>query len=124
MKKSTVRKGVDEIAKSMGVPEYAAVRILELFTQPIDGGGYGVTKQLKDKKCVHMLLLMMLSSETCQVGDISLLVKDMKMEVAAASDLMRQAGVTVKKSKLKGGDILGVELKVPVVFPGVKRGRG
>ncbi|GMH47972.1 hypothetical protein TrVE_jg9877 [Triparma verrucosa] len=124
MKKNTVRKSVEEVALGMGVPEYAASRILELFTQPLDGGGYGVMKQLKDKKCVHMLLLMMMSSEGCQVGNIKPLVKDMKMEVGAAMELLRQAGCTVKKGKVNGEDVLGVELKVPVVFPGVKRGRG
>ena len=66
--------------------------------------------------------LTAMGGKDMKVGDVTAFVKELKIEMKNASELLRQAGCIMKKGK--GADSgTGVELRVPLVFPGPKRGR-
>ena len=120
------QKDASDLAKAMNMPEYACARLLELFAVPRPGGGHAVTKQLKDKRCAYMLVLYVLAAggEDVKVSDVAPFAADMKLEAGKAGEMLRQAGFIVKKGKGGGRQTVGTELKVPLVFPNIKRGRG
>jgi hypothetical protein len=67
---------------------------------------------------ILLLYLIAAGGEKCKVGTMGDMFTGLKIEYKAGSELLRQAGVVCKK----GGGV-GAQLKVPVVFPGPKRGK-
>jgi DNA-directed RNA polymerase I subunit RPA49 len=115
------RKTPEEFGKAVGIPEVAVVQILKLFSTEGTSGGYGFTKQLEDKRMLWMMLLFILGAggKKCKVADIGGLLSDLHVDVKVAGELLRQAGCVAKK----GAGGVSAELKVPLVFPGPKRGK-
>ena len=111
----------EEAAKFFGIPKEVADRLLEIFATPMehcaDGRtGFAFTKQLKDKRTVHALLLyMMAHGETMMVSSMQPFLNDMELNLKLASKLLIEAGCTVRKNA-EGNDI-SVALPVPLQFP-------
>mmetsp|Transcript_24021 Transcript_24021/g.56034 ORF Transcript_24021/g.56034 Transcript_24021/m.56034 type:complete len:198 (+) Transcript_24021:195-788(+) len=113
------------IARDVEVPVDVTKRFLESFTTLVTGEGgmpgYAFSKQNKDKILVHILLLFIISQgRKMKVGNIKPIVDEMKIVMTDATNLLREAGVTVQKA----GDTVSAGLTVPLKFPLPKsRGR-
>jgi len=112
----------EQIAKFVSIPEVICSRFLELFGSPTSEqgrDGFSITKQLKDKRTIHLLILYVLShGKSMKVGSINSLCQDIKMEVTEAARLLVQAGFKCKKSSSSG--TISTSLVVPLTFPRVK----
>lgn len=114
---------IDDCISGLNVPHEMGVRIIELFTSPMDGkeGGYIASKQQKSKLDAYVLILYVIASgKEMKVTSINQLCKDMKTDVKDATLVLREAGFVVKKNGV--GDF-GAALSVPLKFPGPKRGK-
>lgn len=111
-----------QIAKSVGIPDVVCSRFLSLFATPTNErgrDGFSITKQLKDKRTIHLLILYVLShGKAMKVGSINSLCQDIKLEVTDAARLLLQAGFKCKKNSSNG--IISTSLSVPLTFPKVK----
>ena len=115
------KKTAEEFSEMTNIPDVVVVQLLKVFATKKERG-YGFSKTLEDKRKLWILLLFVLGAggKKCKCGDMSALLGEMSLDVKTASELLKQAGVTVKKGK----DSVSAELKVPLVFPGPKRGGG
>ena len=124
-RRGTIEGGsMDDCITALHVPHEVGVRLIELFTSPmeVNDGGYAASKQQKSKLISHLLVLYVIASgKEMKVPSMNQLCKDMKLDDKEASLVLREAGFVVKKSG--GGDIC-VSLSVPLKFPPPKRGRG
>jgi len=106
------------MAKYIGLPVDACTTFLALYTTPShDRGkaGYAVTKQLKDKRVLHILVMYLLAhGRGMKVASIESLCDDLRIGVKEAGSLYRMAGCKMKKGK---GGSTSVSLSVPLVFP-------
>ena len=124
-RRGTIEGGsMDDCITALHVPHEVGVRLIELFTSPmeVNDGGYAASKQQKSKLISHLLVLYVIASgKEMKVPSMNQLCKDMKLDDKEASLVLREAGFVVTKSR--GGDIC-VSLSVPLKFPPPKRGRG
>lgn len=117
---------IDDCITALHVPHEVGVRLIELFTSPMDGneksrGGYMASKQQKSKLTAHILILYVIASgKEMKVSSINQLCKDLKLDGKEASLVLREAGFVVKKS---GAGDMGASLSVPLKFPPPKRGK-
>jgi hypothetical protein len=113
-----------ELAKFMKIPPDVCNRFLQLFLAPtqIHGmSGYAVTKQLKDKCIVHILILYLIAhGRDMKVASINKLCEDIKVEIRDAITIVREAGFKSAKDNL---GCVSVSLTVPLEFPPPKRSK-
>ena len=113
----------EELAKKFAISKEMAPRFLELFATPTDERGregFSFTKQLKDKRIVHLLILYLLAhGRNMKVPAIDVFCEDLQIELNVAGALLREAGCEVKKGKSG----MSVSLKTPLTFPPPKRGK-
>lgn len=113
----------EDLAKKFGVSNDLSPRFLELFAVPTnDGGkaGFAMSKQHKDKRLVHMLILYVLAhGRSMKVASIDAFCEDLQMETPDAAKLLREAGFHAKKTR-SGTSVF---LTCPVEFPGPRRGK-
>jgi len=106
------------MAKYIGLPVEVCTTFLNIYTTPShDRGkaGYAVTKQLKDKRVLHILVMYLLAhGRGMKVASIEALCDDLRIGLKEAGSLYRMAGCRVKKGK---GGLTSVSLGVPLVFP-------
>lgn len=114
------KKGdVKTIARSLDMTPEVCQRCLDLFCT-VTGSGrdarYATSKPNKDKCRVHSLILFVMAQggRTMKVGSIRPIVDLLKMDMAEASNLLREAGFIVKGTS--------TALHVPLTFPPPKRG--
>lgn len=118
----------EEVAKFLGIPKEVSDRLLTIFATPMEHSisgkaGFAFTKQLKDKRTVHALLLyMMAHGDSMMVSSMKLFLSDMELNLNLASKLLNEAGCTVKKNT-ESNDI-SVALTVPLQFPRSKGTKG
>ena len=122
--KAFMKGTVEEIAKAMKIPHDICNRFLELFSVPTQHQGsssYTVTKQLKDKCIVHILILYLIAhGREMKVASVNKLCDDIKLEIREAITIVREAGCKCAKDK---SGYVSVSLTVPLEFPLPKRGR-
>eukprot|EP00560_Eucampia_antarctica_P002371 CAMPEP_0197834994 /NCGR_PEP_ID=MMETSP1437-20131217/24396_1 /TAXON_ID=49252 ORGANISM="Eucampia antarctica, Strain CCMP1452" /NCGR_SAMPLE_ID=MMETSP1437 /ASSEMBLY_ACC=CAM_ASM_001096 /LENGTH=525 /DNA_ID=CAMNT_0043440095 /DNA_START=34 /DNA_END=1611 /DNA_ORIENTATION=+ len=108
----------EQIAKSAGIPSTICSRFLTMFAVPSEERGregFSITKQLKDKRTIHLLILYLLAhGKLMKVGSINTLCQDIKLEVTEAARLLVQAGCKCKKSTT---GMISTSLTVPLTFP-------
>ena len=113
----------EELAKKFAISNDMAPRFLELFAvESNDRGkdGYSITKPLKDKRLIHLLILYLLAhGRDMKTSSIDMFCDDLQLEVSTASMLLREAACNVNKTK--GGT--SVSLKAPINFPPPRRGK-
>lgn len=114
----------EELAKYLGLPFDVCNRFLDQFTTPMHDGstaGYAITKQLKDRRIVHILILYLLAhGREMKVGSINKVCEDIKLELKDAANFVREAGCKCTKG-ITG--LLSVSLSVPLAFPPPKRSK-
>ena len=117
---TTILKGdVKTIARTLDMTSEVCQRFLDLFSTATGSGRdarYATSKPNKDKCRVHMLVLFVMAQggRTMKVGSIKPIVDILKMDMPEASNLLREAGFTVKGTS--------TALVVPLTFPPPKRG--
>jgi hypothetical protein len=113
----------EELAKKFAISNDMAPRFLELFAvETNDRGkdGYSITKPLKDKRMVHLLILYLLAhGRDMKAPSIDMFCDDLHLEVSTAGMLLREAGCSVNKTKAG----TSVSLKAPINFPPPRRGK-
>ncbi|KAI2505858.1 A49-like RNA polymerase I associated factor [Fragilaria crotonensis] len=114
-----LRGDVRSIARQLDINVEVCQRFLDLFSAAMGSGRdsrYATSKPNKDKCRVHLLILyvMALGGRTMKVGTIKPIVDVLKMDMAEAANLLREAGFTVKGAS--------AALTVPLTFPPPKRG--
>jgi len=121
---------LSEISRMATIPKDVTERYLSIFTVPTKNkagkDGFSITKQLKDKRLVHILILYLLShGRDMKVGNIRGLCNDLKLGVKVAAGFLREAGFECKSQVGKSDDdeglIMSVSLKVPLTFPPPKK---
>ena len=122
--KTFVKGTAAELAKFIKMPPDICNRFLELFAAPTQdqgSSGFAFTKQLKDKRVVHILILYLLAhGRDMKVASVNKLCDDIKLEIRDAITLGREAGCKCIKDK---SGILSISLSVPLEFPAPKRGK-
>ena len=117
--KEGLRGAPEELAKDFDVPEELMSMAVESFTAPVTDSQvekFSMTKQLIDKRLIHILLLyMMASGSEMKVASINKMCIILPLDFSEASKLLREAGCVVKKSSATG--MLSVSLSVPLTFP-------
>ena len=117
--KEGLRGAPEELAKDFDVPEELMSMAVESFTAPVTDSQvekFSMTKQLIDKRLIHILLLyMMASGSEMKVASINKMCSILPLDSSEASKLLREAGCVVKKSSATG--MLSVSLSVPLTFP-------
>ncbi len=112
----------ENVSKFVGIPRIICEKFVELFAIQSferDRPVYKITKQLKDKRIVYILILYILAhGKAMKVSTINTLCQDVKLETTDAARLLIQAGF--KCSRDKAGDIAS-SLTVPLTFPKPKR---
>lgn len=121
----------EELAKFLVIPKEVSIQLLTIFATPMEHSmsgeaGFAFTKQLKDKRTAHALLLyMMAHGDSMMVASTKVFLSDLELNLSHATKLLTEAGCTVKKHS--DGNDISVALKVPLQFPrarGTKGGRG
>ncbi len=83
---------------------------------------YVMSPQKRDKCILHMVLLYMIvqGGRSMKVTNLQPIVKDLQVDVAVATKLLRLAGCTIVQQQQQSGkqqQSMAVELKVPLTFP-------
>lgn len=121
----------EELAKVLAIPTEVSMQLLTVFATPMEHSisgeaGFVFTKQLKDKRTAHALLLyMMAHGDSMMVSSMKVFLNDLELNLSLATKLLTEAGCSVKKHS-EGNDI-SVALTVPLQFPrarGTKGGGG
>jgi len=113
-------ESLEACIKLCGVPLGVGKRLFELFTVPSEGErpGYMASKQLTDKRLVHILILYAIASgKDLMAPSINQLCKDMYLDTKKASKLLKEGGFVIKN--MTGG--MGISLPIPLKFPPPRR---
>lgn len=106
------------LSRQWSMPLPIVETFLSLFcssTSARKGEAYTTTKQLDDKRLVHIFILYLLAhGNEMKVGNINNLCDDLQITTRIAQNYYRQAGCTCSK---KNGEAVSVSLKVPLTFP-------
>jgi len=119
-----------DLAEQMNAPPLVLNKIFETFgAKSPDSKNFMFSKQLHQKRTIFTLLLLLNGARETAVAkggedkiaitDCSSLLGAIQVEGKEASEVMRTAGVVVKR----GGGKVGMSLKAPVEFPQMKRAR-
>jgi A49-like RNA polymerase I associated factor len=120
-RKNVMRGTPEQLARNIKISQELCQRFLELFTSPLEKGGYGTSKEEKAKCLLYILILFIIAQgRVMKVSTIKPIVEACKIELGQAAVSLREAGFTVQSNGM------GAALKVPLTFPGPKKrgGRG
>lgn len=120
-RRNFMRGSAEQVAKDLRISPEICDRFLDLFTSPLEAGGFGTSKHEKAKCLMFILILYVVAQgRSMKVGTIKPIAETCKVEVGQAVTSLREAGFTVQS------DGMGAALKVPLTFPGPKKrgGRG
>lgn len=121
-KRKTIMRGTaEQVARKIKISKELCQRFLELFTSPLEKGGFGTSKEEKAKCLLFILILFIIAQgREMKVNTIKPIAEACKMELIQAAISLREAGFTVQSNGM------GAALKVPLTFPGPKKrgGRG
>jgi A49-like RNA polymerase I associated factor len=111
-------------------PRAIVQRFFDLFMTPLPQAQHGrpagfvMSRALQDKCILHVLILYILASNThadqLHCSALLFVLLELQLDVAHATQLLRQAGCTVTKNK---ATTLLVELSLPLTFPPPPRKR-